>query len=146
MSASVNPDALPQLIGDFKPVDAWQTHINRLFYGLQGSRVREFYQTFATADYRLAHALAQDYVERVRTRDRTDRADTLIVHEWGVGNGNLAARFLSHLRALDRDGQIYPRLRYVLVDNQPVTLETARRHPGLAEHTNRVDVLHGDVT
>jgi hypothetical protein len=63
MSASTakDPDALPQLVGDFQPVDIWQAHINRLFYGLLGTRVREFYQTFAAADFRLGFALAEDY-------------------------------------------------------------------------------------
>src|SRR5215471_4010776 len=60
-------DALPQLIGDYKPVDQWQAHINSLFYRFRGDQVRKFYQTFASADYRLAHALAADYVERLET-------------------------------------------------------------------------------
>ncbi len=38
-SPGLDPDALPQLVGDFQPVDMWQAHINRLFYGLRGSRV-----------------------------------------------------------------------------------------------------------
>ena len=64
-------DALPQLIGDYKPVDQWQVHINRLFYRFRGDQVRSFYQTFASADYRLAHALAADYFEKVVKRDRS---------------------------------------------------------------------------
>src|SRR5512135_1114024 len=63
-------DALPQLIGDYKPVDQWQVHINWLFYRFRGNQVRNFYQTFASADYRLAHALAADYYDRVLNRDR----------------------------------------------------------------------------
>ena len=66
-----NPDALPQLIGEFRPVDEWQMHINRLFYGLRGSRLGDYYQTFAAADYRLAHALAADYYEQVVKREKT---------------------------------------------------------------------------
>jgi len=54
-------DALPQLIGDYKPVDRWQVHINTLFYRFRGDQIRSFYQTFASADHRLAHALAADY-------------------------------------------------------------------------------------
>ena len=38
-----DPDALPQLIGEFRPIDKWQAHINRIFYGLRGGRLREFY-------------------------------------------------------------------------------------------------------
>ena len=68
-----NPDALPQLIGEFRPVDEWQAHINSIFYGLRGGRLREFYQTFSAADYRLAHALAADYYDRVQKRDKAKR-------------------------------------------------------------------------
>jgi len=45
-------DALPQLIGDWKTVDQWQTHINQLFYRFRGNEIRKYYQTFASADYR----------------------------------------------------------------------------------------------
>ena len=53
-------DALPQLIGEYKPLDQWQTHLNQMFYGLRGNQLRSYYQTFASADFRLAHALAVD--------------------------------------------------------------------------------------
>ncbi|MCA9465249.1 MAG: hypothetical protein KC643_07370, partial [Nitrospira sp.] len=90
-----NPDALPQLVGDFKPVDVWQTHINAIFYGLRGHRVRDFYQTFAAADYRLASALAEDYFQQCCKRKQAGQAQNstspLVVMEWGAGNGNLAA-------------------------------------------------------
>ena len=64
-------EALPQLIGEYRPVDQWQVHINKLFYRFRGDQVRRFYQTFASADYRLAHALAADYFEKVVKRDAT---------------------------------------------------------------------------
>ena len=164
-----DPDALPQLIGEFRPVDEWQVHINRIFYGLQGGRLRDYYQTFAAADYRLAHALAADYYERVRAREKkrgkevmghrdSERSlnsaipstplpptSPLIIHEWGCGNGNLAACFLSHLKRLDKDGTVYPRVRYVLVDNQQAALETAMTHKDLAEHRGRVETLCANV-
>jgi hypothetical protein len=161
-TVSKNPDALPQLIGEFKPVDEWQAHVSRIFYGLRAGRVRDYYQTFATADYRLAHALAADYYARVIRRDRAignrqwamgkapsedpphspvPIAHSLIVHEWGCGNGNLAACFLSHLQRLDKDGLVYPRVRYVLVDNQEEVLEAARACPDLAPHEAHVEVL-----
>ena len=154
-SASVfnNPDALPQLIGEFRPVDEWQAHINSIFYGLRGGRLREFYQTFSAADYRLAHALAADYYDRVQKRDKAKRkqAETnaptgrLIIHEWGCGHGNLAACFLTHLKALDRDGLVYPRVRYVLVDKQEAGLHAARAHPDLDPHKDHVEILCADV-
>ncbi len=150
---SKNPDALPQLIGEFKPVDEWQAHITQLFYGLRAGQVRDYYQTFAAADYRLAHALATDYYNRATQREKTRHAspvtrhDTipLTVMEWGCGNGNLAGCFLSHLKKLDREGVVYPRVRYVLVDNQEAVLEAAKVHPDLAEHKALVETLCANV-
>ena len=147
-------DALPQLIGDFKPLDQWQTHLNRLFYGLRGDRLRSYYQTFASADYRLAHALAADYCERVTKRDKVlGRQSTnplpstspLTVVELGPGNGNLAACFLSHLKALDKQGTVYPRVRYVMVDWEQPVLDGALAHPDLAAHRGRVDSHCGSI-
>jgi hypothetical protein len=159
-------DALPQLIGDYKPVDQWQVHINRLFYRFRGDQIRSFYQTFASADYRLAHALAADYFEKVVKREKsrgkgitgqggkvesgsTDTPSTplppLTVLELGPGNGNLAACFLSHLKALDVDGAIYPRIRYVLVDWEQSVLDAALSHPELASHRDRIETYLGAV-
>jgi len=144
-----NTDALPQLIGDFKPLDQWQVHLNRLFYGLRGDKLRSYYQTFASADYRLAHALAADYYERVTKRDATRASksqhsalstQTLTVMELGPGNGNLAACFLSHLKTLDQEGAIYPLVRYVLIDWEQPILDGALAHPGLAAHRDRVEI------
>src|SRR5512139_434029 len=102
-------DALPQLIGEYKPLDQWQIHLNQLFYGLRGDRLRSYYQTFASADFRLAHALAADYFERVIQRQKGGNRQSidsapLTVLELGPGNGNLAACFLSHLKVLDKEG------------------------------------------
>ena len=143
-------DALPQLIGDYKPVDQWQAHINQLFYRFRGDQVRNFYQTFASADYRLAHALAADYVEKVTAREKTtamasEPRPALTVVELGPGNGNLAACFLSHLKTLDRNGLIYPRVRYILVDWEQAVLDTAMSHPGLAGHRDRIQSLRSTV-
>ncbi len=158
-------DALPQLIGDYKPVDQWQVHINTLFYRFRGNQIRSFYQTFASADYRLAHALAADYYARVVRREKArgeghearDKskdsptpcplplAPSLVVHEWGPGNGNLAACFLSHLKVLDKAGAIYPRIRYVLVDWEQAVLDAALAHPELASHRDLVETHRGTV-
>ncbi|MDH5776042.1 MAG: class I SAM-dependent methyltransferase [Nitrospirota bacterium] len=137
-----DPDALPQLVGDFQPVDAWQSHINRLFYGLLGTRVREFYQTFAAADFRLGYALAEDYWRQCAAREKTKKDKTssapLIVMEWGAGNGNLAACFLDRLQALDKEQLIFPRVTYVCVEQEPVLLEQAKQNADLAKHLDRV--------
>jgi hypothetical protein len=142
-------DALPQLIGEYKPVDQWQAHINRLFYRFRGDQIRSFYQTFASADYRLAHALAADYFEKVVKRETTSGArltphpSPLTVMELGPGNGNLAACFLSHLKGLDKQGVVYPRIRYVLVDWEQAVLDAAMAHSELGPHRNRVETCLG---
>ena len=159
MAMLTDPDALPQVIGEYRPADQWQAHINKLFYSLRGGQLRDYYQTFASADHRLAHALAADYYERVMARGKrhgargegksqaaTGTGQTLIVHEWGCGNGHLAASFLSHLKSLDKDGTVYPRVRYVLVDNHRAALDLAQAHPGLSDHRDRVDTLCAEVT
>ena len=156
-------DALPQLIGDYKPVDQWQVHVNTLFYRFRGDQIRSFYQTFASADYRLAHALAADYFEKAVKREKmlgirsqasgeniqnpplTPQSSPLTVMEWGPGNGNLAACFLSHLKVLDKDGVIYPRIRYVLVDWEQAVLDAALAHPELSSHRGLVETHRGSV-
>ncbi|MDR4493711.1 MAG: SAM-dependent methyltransferase [Nitrospirales bacterium] len=134
VSTANNPDALPQLVGDFQPVDAWQAHINALFYGLRGHRVRDFYQTFAAADFRLAYALAEDYLRQCRKREQGKPGEQgtrpLVVMEWGSGNGNLAACFLDRLQELDHEGQVFPRVTYVCVEREPVLMRQA--------HANRI--------
>ena len=150
-------DALPQLIGEYKPLDQWQTHLNQIFYGLRGDKLRSYYQTYASADFRLGHALAADYYERITKRDKAgnrqqslvdriaDDESRLTVLELGVGNGNLAACFLSHLKALDKQGTIYPRVRYVMVDWQQTVLDGALAHPELAVHREQVETHQGSV-
>jgi hypothetical protein len=150
-------DALPQLIGEYKPLDQWQAHLNQLFYGLRGDKLRSYYQTYASADFRLGHALAADYYERVTKRDKAgnrqqslvdriaDDESRLTVLELGVGNGNLAACFLSHLKAIDKQGTIYPRVRYVMVDWQQTVLDGALAHPELAVHREQVETHQGSV-
>ena len=137
-----DPDALPQLVGDFQPVDVWQGHINRLFYGLLGTRVREFYQTFAAADFRLGYALAEDYwrqcVSRQKTHEEKPVSGPLVVMEWGAGNGNLAACFLDRLQELDREQVIYPRIQYLCFEQEPTLLDQAKQNVDLSKHQDRV--------
>ncbi|TKB63112.1 MAG: hypothetical protein E8D48_07485 [Nitrospira sp.] len=156
-------DALPQLIGEYKPLDQWQIHLNQLFYGLRGDKLRSYYQTFASADFRLAHALAADYFERVTKREKTldvrreasrergsfppltPYSSPLTILELGPGNGNLAACFLSHLKTLDTEGAVYPHVRYVMVDWEESVLAGALAHPELAVHRDRVDTHCGSI-
>ena len=137
-----DPDALPQLVGDFQPVDIWQAHINRVFYGLLGTRVREFYQTFAAADFRLGYALAEDYwrqrIERTKAKNEEPGSVPLIVMEWGAGNGNLAACFLDRLQELDKEQVLFPRVKYICLEQEPVLLEQAKQNTDLAKHQERV--------
>lgn len=156
MKSSQDPDTLPQLIGDFHPVDRWQEHINQIFYGLYGTRLRDFYQTFAAADYRLGYALAEDYYLRLIEREKSDSKEReqgitrpenarLAIMEWGCGSGNLAACFLDRLRELDKDGTFYPVMQYVLVDKVESVLEGAKQNPDLAKHQDRVAFICAGV-
>ena len=151
LQSSLDPDALPQLIGDFLPVDEWQAHINEVFYGLRGSRVREFYQTFASADSRLAYALAEDYFgrlsHRAKNRSTTEGPveSTLVVMEWGCGNGNLAACFLDRLKALDIDSQFYPLVEYHLIDKHEAVLTEAKNNKDLMPHQERTIFTCGSI-
>lgn len=146
--AGEREEALPQLLGEFAPVDVWQQHMNTLFYGLRGHRVRELYQTFAAADYRLGYALATDYVRRAlqRHKAKPETADVpLTIMEWGGGNGNLAACFLDRVKALDHDAVLYPRLTYRLMDASETVLESAKANADLANHHDRVRFMHATV-
>jgi hypothetical protein len=157
-------DALPQLLGEYKPLDQWQAHLNDVFYSLRGDRLRDYYQTFASADFRLAHALATDYYELVVKREERTKGGKgettsagplnssrfsceshLTILELGPGNGNLAACFLGHLKALDKEGRIYPRVRYVMIDRNQAVLDRALAHPDLAPHQDRVITRRGAV-
>jgi hypothetical protein len=142
-------DALPQPLGEYRPVDVWQAHINHLFYRLRGTQLHSYSQTFASGDYRLGHALAVDYYEKVLKRPSVSSAVTdaapLTIMEWGPGNGNLAACFLRHLKTLDIEGRVYPRVRYLLVDSQPGTLRASQAHPDLAPHRARLETLCADA-
>ena len=143
-----NEEVLPQLLGDFAPIDVWQRHMNAVFYGLRGERVRELYQTFAAADYRLGYALAADYVQRATQRQKADPekgTGTLTIMEWGCGNGNLAACFLDHVKTLDRDAALYPRMQYVLIDASETVLDGARANAELAKHGDRVQFVQATV-
>lgn len=145
---ATSEDALPQLLGDFSPIDVWQTHMNQVFYGLRGGQLRNLYQTFAAADYRLGFALAADYMNRVQQREKTHSSMSstpLTIMEWGGGNGNLAACFLDRVRALDSDGTVYPRIEYILIDSPDVVLESAKANADLAKHQGRIKFEQAQV-
>ena len=140
---TTNDETPPQCMGAFRPVDEWQAHLNAVFYGLRGGRVQDFYQTLASGDYRLAHALAEEFYEAYR--NTRELPPTLVIHEWGCGNGNLAACFLSNLQTLDTAGNVYGRVRYCLVDHNRDLLQSALGHPDLKAHRARVSSLQVDV-
>ena len=140
---TTNEETPPQCMGDFRPVDEWQAHLNAVFYGLRGGRVQDFYQTLASGDYRLAHALAEEFYEA--HRNQKELPPTLVIHEWGCGNGNLAACFLSHLQTLDTAGSVYGRVRYCLVDHNRDLLQSALGHPDLQAHRAHVSSFQLDV-
>ncbi|NIQ02395.1 MAG: hypothetical protein GWM98_20030, partial [Nitrospinaceae bacterium] len=117
------------------------THVNTLFYGTLGPAIHKHFQTFASLDHRLAHALARDHWTQARTREGRSQ----IVHEWGVGNGNLAGCFLTHLQEIDTEHGVYPRTQYVLCDYSEEILRGARENPRLKPHTGRFSPVRVDV-
>jgi len=145
---ATSEDSLPQLLGDFLPIDVWQIRMNHVFYGLRGGQLRDLYQTFAAADYRLGFALAADYMDRVQQREKTNPSASstpLTIMEWGCGNGNLAACFLDRVRALDSAGTVYSRIEYVLIDSSDVVLDSARANADLAKHQGRIKFEQAQV-
>jgi hypothetical protein len=145
---AISEDSLPQLLGDFLPIDVWQIHMNQVFYGLRGEQLRDLYQTFAAADYRLGFALAADYMDRVQLREKTHPSASstpLTIMEWGCGNGNLAACFLDRVRTLDSAGTVYSRIEYILIDSSDVVLESAKANADLAKHQGRIKFENAQV-
>ncbi|MBT5376893.1 MAG: hypothetical protein HOL15_08780 [Nitrospinaceae bacterium] len=124
-------------LGDFKPSDIWQTHINSIFYGIKGPEIHNHFQTYVSLDYRLAHALANDFFAKALTRENK----TWYVQEWGVGNGNLAAYFLSHLREIDSENKVYPFVYYILCDESEEILKGVRANPRLQEHDGKFSTV-----
>jgi len=127
-------DLLP--LGDFEPADVWQTHVNAIFYGTKGPGIHRHFQTYVSLDYRLAHALADNFLQWA-TSSKAPADGPLFVHEWGVGNGNLAARFLSRLKEVNEDGAVYPRIMYTLCDYSEEILKGVRANLDLQEHSGR---------
>ena len=134
-------------LGDFKPADEWQTHVNEIFYGIQGSGIHDYFQTYVSKDHRLAHALAENYFEQALKQ--ANSVQSRFVMEWGVGNGNLAGCFLSHLQSIDTEGKIYPKTRYILCDFSMEILNGASDNTRLKNHPGKffkvqIDANHTD--
>ena len=130
-------------LGDFKSADQWQTHINSIFYGMLGPGIHDHFQTYVSLDHRLAHALADEYFQQVK--DQPAPPCTRFIQEWGVGNGNLAACFLSRLKQLDTNQRVYPFTHYVLCDYSEEILKGVRANPRLLEHAGRFSTVRVDA-
>jgi SAM-dependent MidA family methyltransferase len=126
-------------LGDFKPSDIWATHINSIFYGIKGPQIHNHFQTYVSLDYRLAHALANDFFNNAKNRQ--PEKGVWYVQEWGVGNGNLAACFLSHLREIDIENQVYPSVHYILCDESEEILKGVRANTRLQEHAGNFSTV-----
>lgn len=135
----------PQLIplGEFKPSDQWQTHINSIFYGIKGAGIHNHFQTYVSLDYRLAHALAEDFFKNTVGKNPHNQVWT--IQEWGVGNGNLAACFLSRLREIDFNQHVYPFTQYILCDESEEILKGVRNNPRLNQHEARYSTVRIDA-
>jgi SAM-dependent MidA family methyltransferase len=127
-------------LGDFKPSDYWATHVNSIFYGIKGPEIHNHFQTYVSLDYRLAHALANDFYAKAQSQQRPEN-DKWIVQEWGVGNGNLAACFLSRLLEIDSNDEVYPFVYYILCDESEEILKGVRANPRLQEHDGKFSTV-----
>ena len=130
-------------LGDFKPADQWQTHVNAIFYGVLGPKIHNHFQTYVSQDHRLAHTLAEEFYAQAVDSEPPD--GRWFVQEWGVGNGNLAGCFLSHLKTLDREGKVYPSTHYILCDYSQEILKGARKNPRLAQHAGHFSTVQIDA-
>jgi len=130
-------------LGDFKPADQWQTQINSIFYGMLGPAIHDHFQTYVSLDHRLAHTLAEEYFQQVK--DQPASPSTRYIQEWGVGNGNLAACFLSRLKELDTDQLVYPFIHYVLCDYSEEILKGVRANERLKEHAGHFSTVRVDA-
>ncbi len=130
-------------LGDFLPSDRWQTHVNAIFYGTLGPAIHDHFQTYVSRDHRLAHALADTYFEN---RKKQAQQELRFIQEWGVGNGNLAACFLTRLREIDTEGAIYPFTHYVLCDYSEEILRGVRSNPLLNQHAGRFSTVRVDAS
>ena len=142
----MNSEAHLLPLGDFKPADEWQTHVNEIFYRIQGPGIHDHFQTYVSQDHRLAHALAKDYFERAL---KTNCTQPHFIMEWGVGNGNLAGCFLSHLQSIDIEEQVYPGTCYILCDFSMEILKGVSNNARLKNHkgkffTVQIDANHMD--
>ncbi len=133
------PHLLP--LGDYKPSDQWATHVNAIFYGIQGPGIHNHFQTYVSLDHRLAHALADEYFQNFGE----DPGTTRFIHEWGVGNGNLAACFLSRLKEIDTENRVYPNIRYLLCDYSEEILKGVRNNPRLQAHQGTFSTVRVDA-
>ncbi|MBT3514991.1 MAG: hypothetical protein HOB32_03190 [Nitrospina sp.] len=139
----MNAEAHLLPLGDFKPADEWQTHVNEIFYGIQGPDIHDHFQTYVSQDHRLAHALAEDYFKQALKQANSN--ETHFIMEWGVGNGNLAGCFLSHLKSLDIKGQVYPSTRYILCDFSIEILKGASNNERLKKHAGKFFMVQVDA-
>lgn len=130
-------------LGEFKPSDQWQTHVNSIFYGIKGPAIHNHFQTYVSLDHRLAHTLAEDFYKQTVGEKPDDGVWT--IQEWGVGNGNLAGCFLSRLKEIDFNQQVYPFTHYILCDESEEILKGAKSNPRLNQHSGRFSTVRVDA-
>lgn len=138
---TAHQNALP--LGDFKPANQWQAHVNSIFYGIKGPEIHNHFQTYVSLDHRLAHALAEEYFKSALQDNAPP--ETRFIQEWGVGNGNLAAFFLTRLKEIDEDNRIYPNTFYTLCDYSLEILNGVRANPRLQAHEGRFATVRLDA-
>ena len=144
-----NEEALPHLLGKFAPIDVWQQHMNAVFLRPAGrtpaGTLSDRCRGGLPPGVRLGRGLRGTGHSTPQKPVPGPEPPRSPLWEWGCGNGNLAACFLDHVKALDQDATLYPRVQYVLIDASETVLASARANAELANHRDRVQFVHATV-
>jgi len=130
---------------DFMPADACLKHMKRLFYNVLGGSLYDHFSTTVNKDPRTGFALACDFHRHLNSLHEVPKE--VIVHEYGVGDGNLAAAFLHKMMELDRehDTDYQKRIRYVLCDFSDEVLNSVAKNMFLLQFTGNIRLARVDA-
>ncbi|MFH0861603.1 MAG: hypothetical protein V1875_01100 [Candidatus Altiarchaeota archaeon] len=142
-------------LGQIRPADEWVQHNNRLLYGTLGPGIHKHFSTLVSDDPRTSFAMADGFHTHLRGLG-SRIPEEIIVHEYGVGNGMLAAAFLHRIGENDRKNgtDFLRRTAYVLFDSHQAIFDGLRENMFLMEFKdclvfaegNAIDLKPGKIT
>src|SRR3989338_2861173 len=98
--------------------------INSSYYKGKGARIYSDFKTYAHSGKLLAGANAKEFCEKF-----ANSKETVLVAEFGVGNGKFACDFLVEVEK--KDSALYAKTRYMLFDFSSKMLASARKTLGM---------------